>query len=359
VRRTFIAVVGLCLGVVAAASSARDSTTGGVVVLLPIQDRAGDDRAARAVEQALIRQLEERARVTDRERTRSVLRRMRLRNVDAAPQAVLEQLATELGAEWLVSATVHDAERRGDPRLTLSARVYRGSNGELVWAGFEGASGLDGRSVLGLGVIADLEALVPRVVDRLELKLEAEPTENRQQDVRSRPSSGAALGMLAIVPVGGLTPKRAVANAETVTEAARAALHDRGVALVSPGCASEALRRGRLPGWGGVDMETGSLLRVACGADVILTGSVERYDVGGAEMEPEPRVGLALRLLDAETGRILWMGSQERRGWDRQGLFRLGRVHSRGALTDAMMKSLVARLVRDRAQQVGRGEGTR
>jgi len=352
VRRTLLAVVGLSVGVVAATSFAGDFEARGVVALLPIQDRAGDDRAVAAVEQALLLQLEEGAQVLDRDRTRGVLRRMRLRNVDAVPQRVIEQLATELGADWLVSATVHDAERRIAPRLTLSARVYRGSTGEPSWIGFVGGSGLDGRSVLGLGVISELEALVPHVVKRLELKLEGDQTDNGDENLRSRNPAGASLGRLAIVPFAGLTPRRATANSETLTEASRAALHDAGVSLVSPGCTSEALRHHRRFRWGGVDSETGGLLRGVCAADSILTGSVERYDVGGAQAEPEPRVALSLRLLDAETGAIIWTGALERRGWGRQGLFGLGRVHSRGDLTEAMMQSLIRRLVRERTQQL-------
>jgi hypothetical protein len=41
---------------------------------------------------------------------------------------------------------------------------------------------------------------------------------------------------------------------------------------------------------------------------------VETYDLGGGESEPEPVVAIALRLLDASTGRIRWTGSSERRG---------------------------------------------
>lgn len=357
-RCPLLALVGLSVGITAGASLAGDFTASRVVALLPIQDRVGDRGAAAAVEQALSQALEKRVQVLDRDRTRSVMRRMRLRDVDAAPSDSLRGLAEELGADWLVSATVRDAERRDAPRLTVSARVYRGSTGELSWVGFEGGSGLDGRGVLGLGVIPELETLVPRVVGRLELELERKPSQSGDSNVHSRRRSGTVLGRVVVVPFAGLTPHRPTANAETVTEAARAALLAAGVSLVSPGCANEALGRRRFLRWGGVDAETRRLLRDVCNADSILTGSVERYDVAGAEMEPEPRVALALRLLEAGTGRILWTGASERRGWDHQALFRLGRVHSRGVLTEAMMRSLIRRLVREQTHQLRRGEAT-
>ena len=63
-----------------------------------------------------------------------------------------------------------------------------------------------------------------------------------------------------------------------------------------------------------------------------------------------------MRLLDAETGRILWSDSMERRGWDRAGLFRAGRIYSRGTLTEAMMRKLVRRLLRE-IERSARREG--
>ena len=186
-------------------------------------------------------------------------------------------------------------------------------------------------------------------MQRLTADLAGSLVEDRSEPDGPRQSAGAALGFLAIVPFAGLTASDATANAETATEAARAAVHRLGARPVSPGCTNEVLRRQRLVGWGGVDADARSALRGLCGADAILTGSVELYDVGQGEQEPEPRVAIALRLVETETGRIVWTGAAERRGWDRQGLFRLGRVYSRGALTEEMMDSLARSLVRERA----------
>ena len=170
------------------------------------------------------------------------------------------------------------------------------------------------------------------------------------------PPTEVPLGRLAIVPLAGITEQRAMANAETVTEAARAELYRNGVQLVPGNCTREVLRELGLAGWGMVDSVSRTALRHACAADVILTGTVELYDVGGAQFEPEPKVALGLRLLDAETGRILWTDSMERRGWDRAGLFRAGRIHSRGTLTEAMMRKLVRRLLGE-VERSARREG--
>jgi hypothetical protein len=71
--------------------------------------------------------------------------------------------------------------------------------------------------------------------------------------------------------------------------------------------------------------------------------------VAGSGTEPDPSVALALRVLDVETGRILWMGGDERSGWDQIGLFRLGRIYTRGELARRMTEKLIAQLLEEHA----------
>lgn len=348
-RRALITLV--CAGGLLAVPGVRAAAAGGgpAVALLTVQDRVGDPAAARAVEQPLREELSRFSRLRDAGSTRDVQRRLRLRNGNDAPPELLRRVAEELGADWLVAVTLHEARRRGVPSVTLSAHAYRGDTGELSWAGFRGGSGLDGRSVLGLGEVHTLELLAPRVVRRLTADLEPALAGGSGRAERTGNRAGGSLGSVAVVPFGGLTARDATSNAETLTEAARAALQRLGTRTVSPGCANDVLRRQRLVGWGGVDADARSALRETCGADTILTGSVERYELAGGELEPEPRVSVAARLIETDSGRIVWTGAVERGGWDRQGVFRLGRIHSLGALADETMGSLARRLLRERS----------
>jgi len=311
------------------------------IALLPVQNRAGDSSAAARLETILRSELELRARLIAGDAVRDALRRLRLRNADRGTPALLQRLGEELAADWLITVTLHDADRELVPRLSVSLRVYASASGELSLARFAAASGLDRRKLLGLGQIAELERLVPIAVERL---LRALPESVAESGGAASGGASQALATVAVVPFDGSTPVQATQHAETVTEAAYARLMEDGVPLVSPNSAHEILRRQQGGRWGGVTAEARAALHASSGADAILTGSVETYEVGGAEQEPEPRVAVALRLLDAASGRILWTGSLERSGWDKGGLFRTGRVYSRGALTEQILRSLVRRL---------------
>jgi TolB-like protein len=330
---------------------------GRAIALFPVQNRAGDSAAAAAVDESLRSELGRLGRLVGPGETRDALRRLRIRNGDRVAPLLLRQLGAELTADWLASATLHEADRSLAPGLTLSVRLYSTETGELLWTGFRGESGLDRRTLLGMGRIADVEALAPLVAR--DLLRDLPQTASGAGAAGPREPRRSRLGTVAVVPFTGSTDWQATLNAEAVTEAAQARLFADGVRLVSPNRLHDILRRLQGGQWGGVTAETRAALERTAAADTILTGAVETYELGGGEAEPEPAVAIGLRLLDASTGRILWTGSSERRGWDHQGLFRRGRVYSRGALTARVLEGLARRLDREGIQVAPRPEGQR
>ncbi len=333
--------------------------------LLPLQDRVGQPRIARAVEGALRTALAERHALVEPERLRDGQRRLRLRDTSQAAPESLVRLGELAGAEWLFAATLHQAvsgrasrasrayvtgRASGPvPQIILSARAVHLSAevAELGWAGFEAASGLDERRLLGLGVVGELEALAEEMTLRLVETFERDVSQGTAW-AGGRPARGGYLrrpidagATVAVVPFHSVTERDATLAGETVTELAHAVLYRSGAHLVLPGLVSEVLRqRGSLLR-GEIDAQTRRELQRG-GAELILTGTVEAWELLGNVTEPEPHVGFSARLLDAESGAILWWNGQDRRGWDRSRALGLGRVHAAGALAEEVMASLVA-----------------
>ncbi len=370
-RGSIVAAVGLvwwvAAGAAGAAGAAWREQPGG---LLPLNDRVGRPAVAAAVESALAEALAGRHELVDPVRLRAAQRRLRLRDTSQAAPAALGRLGELTGAGWLFSATLHQASENrqsraaraysgtqqavgapldnwGIPQIVLSGRVVRLGGGEpaLGWAGFEAASGLDQRRVLGLGVVVDAELLAADVARRLVAAFEQDPPPAKKG---VRPARGGylrrpigAVGRVAVVPFHSVTARDATAAGEAVTELVLAVLHDGGAEVVLPGAVNEILRRRGTLLRGEVDAGVRAELS-ARGADLIMTGAVEAWEVRGRGAEPEPRVGLSARLLDADSGAILWWNGQDRRGWDRARAFGLGRVYAAGALAEEVMESLVA-----------------
>jgi hypothetical protein len=319
---------------------------GGRTALLSLQDRSGDPALAGWLEEELAGALAAGDGLVPLEESRAALRQRRLRTPERAPAPILAQVAAELGADHLLTVTLHDGCEEGGesvPRLSASALRYDAA-GRVVASAFVAKSGIDRRRLLGLGAIPTCELLAPRLARELLAELAAAPA------VPARPHPGsAALGRVALFPLGGTARAEATLAAETATAALRTALVRHGVELVPLAELAPIADRQQRRSWGAVDEPTRRALAADCGADVVLTGNIELFDADGGH-EPRPRVNLALRLIDAKSGRILWIDGDERDGWSRSGPFGLGRIHSRGALLQHMVDLQLTRLLRAAAQ---------
>jgi hypothetical protein len=218
----------------------------------------------------------------------------------------------------------------------------------VEWVGFEAASGLDGRKLLGLGKVEDSEILARRTVRRLiadafakEIPTPDTASPDRNGFLRQKMTT-KSLGTVAVIPFEGVNDRDAIVAAETVTELAMSVLHENGVRLLPKGFVNQALRRRGVLLRGEVDAATRAILHSEGGADHILTGTVEAWEIALRGAEPEPRVGFGARLIDAASGQILWMNGLERSGWDGMNPFGTGRTHSLGRLAQQVMRSLIA-----------------
>ncbi len=337
-RRTLLLLVLISL--MAEGLLAADSDR---LVLAPVKRRVRDAEAAVAIETALRFQLTEFGELASSLETRDELRRLRLRDVDTARPEVIAELASALGANWIVVATIHDVRRMNVSDLAMSIRFYRSDTGQLAWAGFMGRNGLDGRKALGLGVLTSMDDLARELVRRLlkESMLAIETGKSASNQTTSQ----QAFGRLALVPFTGFVERDALGVADAATEASRAVLFRKGVDLAAPGCVAEALRLQRAQVWGELAAETRNYLRETCGADRLLTGSVGLWETSGSALEPVPEIALAVRLLEAISGKIVWMSSIEKTGRSSESLFRAGRIYSRGKLLDRLLTKLADEMV--------------
>lgn len=347
----FGAPLFLLLCAVQAASTRSEGLLTGSGVVLPVRDQVGAGEIADVVEHAVADELRTVASLREDGGVRDALRALRIRDSANASPTELDLLARKLQVRWMLAPSLHESSEGPVPQITISARLYIAGEVELAWAGFESASGLDERRTLGRGVIERIEPLAETTARRLVRRLIAE--DRGAATVRRRAASGLPrgfrvahlsveqIGCVAVVPFDAALDRRGIAIAAAVTELALAELHARGVCVLTPGLVEQVLRsRGRL--WRGeVELPALTGLSAVAGVDHVLTGSIEVYETSGG-IEPEPRVGYSARLLDARSGRVVWINGDERSGWEHGAPFRTGRLYDAGRLAENIMAALVS-----------------
>jgi len=323
---------------------------GAEMALLPVRDLTGDPISAEVLEQALRDQLAAEFQLAEPGRLRDTLRRWRIRDVRSVAPERLGRVADELGVEWMFAVTLHRCHLEPLPMVTVSAQVMRRGERELVWAGFQSVTAMDEVGLLGRGWLGDLDLLEQKAALRLAAsfigreRYGGRPPRPARKLFRHQALDLGSAGTIAVLPFGGATGVGAGNAGLMATDLAYAVLWRRGATVALPGAVDDQLYLLDAGVRSGLDGPGRASLAAGLDASLLFTGTVETFEFLQQSAEPEPVVALAVRLIEASTGRLLAHGGAEREGWDRQRLFGRGRVHSPERLTELIMESLVADL---------------
>lgn len=91
---------------------------------------------------------------------------------------------------------------------------------------------------------------------------------------------------------------------------------------------------------GEIEIESLKILGKRLGVDAIMTGTVEEFaEAGGAYSVPT--VAITARMIDSNTGKLIWSGQNKRKGDDYIIVLDLGEVRSLTALTQKVVREMI------------------
>ncbi|MEI6502369.1 MAG: GNA1162 family protein [Armatimonadota bacterium] len=153
---------------------------------------------------------------------------------------------------------------------------------------------------------------------------------------------------VAIVPFdsAGVSQENA---ARIVTEEVLTTLMSAGTFdVVEPGMVYSALAdSGARNAWG-LDTATMQKLEEKLGpVSCFIVGTVQEFGEVHVGSLSYPSISVSARVLDPQTGRVLWAGSCSRTGAETEKLFGMGAIHSSGRLARAVVQQLMLSVPRD------------
>lgn len=107
--------------------------------------------------------------------------------------------------------------------------------------------------------------------------------------------------------------------------------------VVDPGEVSAALSKERIRLATSIPKETVRALGGGLGVGFLMMGTVHQYEmqsVSGAGAGNIPVIALTVRIIDVESGDIVWASTITRRGNDRELVFGIGKIQSLNALAE-------------------------
>lgn len=94
----------------------------------------------------------------------------------------------------------------------------------------------------------------------------------------------------------------------------------------------------------GVSLEELKKIQVTTGAQGIFLGSVISYEMVSSGSGRFPEIQVEARLIDTETGTVVWMATITERGGPKTPVIGLGEIHTLGELSQKVSKKLVSKL---------------
>lgn len=108
-----------------------------------------------------------------------------------------------------------------------------------------------------------------------------------------------------------------------------------------PGNVLEFMIREGITSIGEIDVENLKMMRGYLDVDAVIIGSVDEYDDGLTMFPPVPVVAITVRMVEPDSGRIIWSAKNKRSGEDYVSLFGIGRVRPISALTKRVINEMI------------------
>lgn len=91
---------------------------------------------------------------------------------------------------------------------------------------------------------------------------------------------------------------------------------------------------------GEIEIERLTILGKRLGVDAVMTGTVEEFAEGGSAYSA-PIVSITARMIESNTGKLIWSGQNKRRGDDYIIVLDLGEVRSLTTLTQKVVREMI------------------
>lgn len=334
----FLLILALGLSGVATAQQSDPEDGAGLndVVVLPFANYSGRYDALKSVLPVFYEKLDSLGlRVMSHEDLRPILREHRVRVVGQISTEGMKILASETGARFAIVGSIDIFEPEQTLEIMISARLVDLQSEKVLAAISVGKTVQETERVFGLGRANEIEAVIDPVVEDFMTQLEP-------------PLHGAGpphaahhkCGLVAVVPLDDYSERRHGAEVLHNLLLSELVAHDWEV--VEPGIVRQILLDEQRTARGGVSLEVLSILREQLGVCLVVTGELEIFTQTASGVDVSvPRLGYGLRLIDAQSGRLLASIDRARDGSEGETLFTRGREYSMARLARETLEDVV------------------
>jgi len=313
------------------------------IALLPFDNFSNNNEALNTIMPLILNQLEDMGYdVIDYEEVEAYLCERRIRHSSFVSREVATELRKNKMVNTAIAGSVLTFSTEGNPKIGILARWLDLKTGHVIWSDFVSLTGEDYTRILGLGTIKSIDTLIPNALNNLFATL-GNNLHEKEYNKKYK---------IAILPFKNESKHR---NAGIIithlfqNELANNPMFD----PVDYGDVKKTIVNLRVRRKGEVDYNNLQALSKLLGVDVVLTGTVEKYQ-SGQEYSSPPRITISARLLDSRRNRILWYDNLQLDGEDNIIALDWGRLRSADKVAYGAVSGLVKNIETEGLLRLGR-----
>ncbi len=322
-----------------APAAAMDSgaVAGPIVAVVPFADYTGQSVVDSILPFVEARLAQEQVRLIPVTELREVLRSFRIRSAGMISREDAAKILSVRPVDYFLLGSVDLYIEGAVPEAGFSLRLVRASDMRIVWAKSTAGNGEDFAGMFGLGRITSMQVMIPKLIETALQDAALAITQRTASASENEPT-------VALVPFDNLTVNRFAGD--VFTSIVLSELIARGTTVIEPGEVNELFRRNNRVVAGEIDRDLLRQLRDSLQADIVITGTVDRFQPGTAGSERvDPELAVGARCLDAATGKIVATYETSRRGVDSEKLFKSGAFRCLGKMAQDAAQSMLEKLL--------------
>lgn len=296
-----------------------------------------------------------------RDELEAFLAKYRVRSMGGVHGEIAAAAAAELHVEGIVLASVDLYGQESSPRFGASLRLVSAQDPPVIrWAHAVSRTGDDSPGWFELGVLTTVAQVQQVVLAELARSLfghlhqRVVPTQCAAER-RFAPSAifvapefdPARNYSVAVMPFINETSRRGAGELLSA-EVVRSLLGSSTFTVVEPGAVREELLRYRIATEGGISLDTARVVLEVAHADLVVSGTVRRYEDGALGI---PKVEFTAFALERANNEIVWQTSSRAGGDDVVVFFDLGKVSTARELSCRMVETALTEVMKRAAKR--------
>jgi TolB-like protein len=300
-----------------------------LIALFPFENFSEDMNAQENIMSLIKTKLEdEGVQILDDSSLEKFLIKERIRITGYISKDMARKIRDELGVKAILVGSINSYNSSGNPQVGISARLVNSSDGSIIWANHDSATGEDFAGILGIGRITSIDKLAFRIVNQLLDSFTIVPSYKEKESMYT----------IAVMPFRNESKKKnagMIATYMFITDLSKNMRFE----PLEYGEVRRLLLKLRLRSKGELDLINVGSVSGDSGVDGILVGTVELYTEG--EASSPPKAAISARLIDARKGRILWYDGYQYSGDEGITIFDWGRIRSAESVAYEVVSKLV------------------